>query len=111
VLFAESYLVGRPVAEEVVSESFVKFWETRGNFQAIGQIKNWLYTVVRNDCLMVLRHQKVVQKHAEVLSETSSFTETDDAWVAEAELVAIVKERGPAATRPLVSICDLKFCL
>jgi RNA polymerase sigma-70 factor (ECF subfamily) len=58
VVFAESFSVSRPEAEDIVSEAFVRFWDVRANFPTLAQIKTWLYTVTRNDCLMALRRDK-----------------------------------------------------
>lgn len=47
----------RAVAEDKVSESFVKIWERHSTFSHPQVIKSWLYTTCRNACLNWLQQE------------------------------------------------------
>lgn len=54
-LFARRYAISAAEAEEVVSESFMKFWLQRDGFDALPGIRSFLYITTRNAALNVLR--------------------------------------------------------
>lgn len=45
-------------AEEIASESLMKLWERRGNFDSLPAIKSFLYTTTRNASLNYVRSQE-----------------------------------------------------
>lgn len=49
--------------KEVVHTGFIRLWENRQNLSADVPIKAYLYKVILNICVDILRHQKVKQKH------------------------------------------------
>jgi RNA polymerase sigma-70 factor (family 1) len=53
--FAEQYLPDGSLAEDIVQETFIKFWQHEGRFESLLQLKSFLYTVTRNGCLNLLR--------------------------------------------------------
>ncbi|GGH59410.1 RNA polymerase sigma-70 factor (ECF subfamily) [Filimonas zeae] len=59
VYFARRYVAGEPDIEEVVNESFVKFWMRRNRFDALTKIKSFLYTTTRNALINLLSKNKV----------------------------------------------------
>lgn len=59
VYFARRYVAGEPDIEEVVNESFVKFWMRRDRFDALAKIKSFLYTTTRNALINLLSKHKV----------------------------------------------------
>ena len=65
--FANKYLSDRDVAEDVVQEVFIGFWEKGSEIDQPGAIKAYLYTAVRNKCLNYLKHRLVIQKNEEAL--------------------------------------------
>lgn len=58
VYFAREY-VSYEVARGVVQEAFITFWEKNPVLSNEYQLRSYLYTLVKNNCLMHLRHQKV----------------------------------------------------
>ena len=58
VYYAFRILNDRPVAEDVVGESFIKIWERHSTFSHPQVIKSWLYTTVRNTCINKLQERK-----------------------------------------------------
>lgn len=63
VVFAQKYVNKMDVAEDLVQEVFVRFWEKRASVKNIDSLKAFLYVSVRNTCLNELRHQKNVAKY------------------------------------------------
>lgn len=58
VYFAWNIINDQPIAEEIVSDAFIKIWERRENFNSENAIKSFLYLVVKNASINFLRLQK-----------------------------------------------------
>lgn len=59
------YLHNETVAEEIVQDTFLKLWEIRETLNDRINIRNFLYTITKNNCLNFLRNQKISLKHQE----------------------------------------------
>lgn len=59
------YLHNEKVAEEIVQDTFLKLWEIRESLNDQINIRNFLYTITKNNCLNYLRDQKISLKHQE----------------------------------------------
>jgi len=57
------YLHDEKVSEEIVQDTFMKMWEIRETLNDQFNIRNFLYTITRNNCLNYLRNQKTALKH------------------------------------------------
>jgi len=57
------YLRDETVSEEIVQDSFMKLWEIRQTLNEQFNIRNFLYTITKNNCLNYLRNQKIALKH------------------------------------------------
>jgi len=53
--FAKSMVPSQEVAEEIVSDSFVKVWEHRTSFATIEKVKAFLFITTKNACLNVVK--------------------------------------------------------
>jgi RNA polymerase sigma-70 factor (ECF subfamily) len=62
--YAFSFLNNKEEAEEVVQTVFVSVWEKRTALQIETSLKAYLYRMVRNSCLNVIKHEKVKLQHA-----------------------------------------------
>ncbi len=60
-----NYLHNEKVAEEIVQDTFMKLWEIRETLNDQINIRNFLYTITKNNCLNYLRNQKISLKHQE----------------------------------------------
>ncbi len=73
VAFAKEYV---PVedAMNLVQDAFVTLLDKAPTFLNENQLQSYLYTNVKNNCLMFLRHEKVRRKYSEhkITAETSS---------------------------------------
>ena len=75
--FANNILHNEDEAKDIVQDSFVKLWNTRNaNYQS-ETVKSFLYTIVRNRCLNVLKRRKVMMKAEQELKESGAFSDHD----------------------------------
>jgi len=64
--YAYTFVQDRDEAEEIVQTTFLSVWEKRDTLQIHTAVRPYLYAMVRNACLNVLKHEKVKQQHAQV---------------------------------------------
>lgn len=62
--YAYSFLQDRDEAEEIVQTAFASFWEKREAIEINVSPKSYLYSMVRNACLNMIKHEKIKQRHA-----------------------------------------------
>jgi RNA polymerase sigma-70 factor (ECF subfamily) len=62
--YAYTFLQDREDAEEIVQSTFLLVWERRETLSIRTSVKPYLYAMVRNACLNVLKHNKVKERHA-----------------------------------------------
>jgi len=62
--YAFTFLRDKEDAEEIVQSTFLMVWEKRETLSIRTSVKPYLYAMVRNACLNVIKHQKIKQKHA-----------------------------------------------
>jgi RNA polymerase sigma-70 factor (ECF subfamily) len=62
--YAFTFVQDRDEAEEIVQSTFLSIWEKRENLSIHTGVKPYLYAMVRNACLNVLKHEKIKQQHA-----------------------------------------------
>ena len=62
--YAFTFVQDRDEAEEIVQSTFLNIWEKRESLSIHTGIKPYLYAMVRNACLNVLKHEKIKQQHA-----------------------------------------------
>ena len=61
--YAYSFLRDQDEAEEVVQNAFVNIWDRREELAIQTSVKSYLYRMVRNACLNVIKHQRVRMEH------------------------------------------------
>lgn len=61
--YAENIVKEKSIAEEMVCDFFLKFWEEKANIEIRISLSAYMYTCVRNNCLKYLEHLKVLQKY------------------------------------------------
>lgn len=62
---SKHYLEDEDEAKEVVQDAFVKLWEIRQSLTPDSNIRNFLFTLVKNNCLNVLKRKQILLKHHE----------------------------------------------
>lgn len=61
------YVNDKSAAEEIVQDAFVKLWEVRGGVRDDLSIRNYLYTITKNNCLMHLRKEQTINRNIKEL--------------------------------------------
>jgi RNA polymerase sigma-70 factor (ECF subfamily) len=59
------YLEDEDEAKGVVQEAFVKLWEIRNELNVESNLRNFLFTLVKNNCLNILNRRQILLKHHE----------------------------------------------
>lgn len=59
------YLEDEAEAKEVVQDAFLKLWEIHKGMPSDSNLKNFLFTLVKNRCLNVLNRRQLLLKHHE----------------------------------------------
>jgi len=77
VAFAMSYTHSQQTSEEIAQDTFVKLWEDHETAQIDQSLKSYLLTTVRNKCINLYKHSKVMQMHADDVRDRSPFFECD----------------------------------
>lgn len=106
--YAYSFLQDKEEAEEVVQSSFITVWDKRNSLTIETSVKSYLYRMVRNGCLNVIKHEKVKQQHvAHELAMMEVSHESVSQKVQAAELETKISE----AIKTLPEQCRLVFQL
>jgi len=61
--FATKLLASKQDAEDVVQEAFLKLWSKRNSFHDLNAIKAFLYITVKNRCIDIAKHHKVIRHY------------------------------------------------
>lgn len=106
--YAYSFVNDKDEAEEVVQAAFISVWEKRSGIEIQTSLKSYLYRMVRNSCLNVIKHEKVKKQHVayEMATGDSSHESVSQA-VMSSELEGKIYE----AMKTLPEQCRLVFQL
>ena len=63
ILFARNMLPAGEEAADLVQEAFVALWQRLESFENISAIRVFLYLTVKNKCLNIYKHEKVIQRY------------------------------------------------
>lgn len=64
--YAFTFVQDHDNAEEIVQSTFLQVWEKKEVLEIRTGVKPYLYAMVRNACLNVIKHEKVKQQHVAV---------------------------------------------
>lgn len=106
--YAYTFLQDKEEAEEIVQSTFMSVWEKHNTISIRTSVKSYLYAMVRNACLNVLKHEKIKQRHA--IEEIALSPQSHDSvsnTVASIELETKIQE----AMEKLPEQCRLVFKL
>ncbi len=93
--FALSFVNDDDLAEDIVQETFVKFWETSKNKDIKESAKSYLYMMVKNRCLNHIEHLGSRDKyklHIESTSDLSVVEEDIDVFERKEKLYQAIEE-------------------
>lgn len=106
--YAYQFLSDRDEAEEVVQATLISFWEKREVIDIESSFKAYLYRMVRNACLNVIKHEKVKEQHAAYALQTRDAAHNPTAQTIGAQEL---ETRIGQALRTLPEQCRLVFHL
>lgn len=106
--YAYSFLNDRDEAEEVVQSAFINIWDKRSQVEIQSSVKAYLYRVVRNSCLNVIKHEKVKQQH---VAHEMVHAESTYEGVSQSVISSELEERIADAMKALPEQCRLVFQL
>lgn len=76
-VLAYKYLKNTSMAEDAVQQVFMKFWESRLFLVEQMNLRNYLYTMMKNWVLNELRnHNNALKKNYELIQETSGYDDS-----------------------------------
>jgi RNA polymerase sigma-70 factor, ECF subfamily len=106
--YAYTFLQDKAEAEEIVQTTFLSVWEKRGSLNIRSSAKSYLYAMVRNACLNVIKHEKIKQKYVgeEIALSNPGYEAVSDS-VASSELEYKILE----AIKKLPEQCRMVFKL
>ena len=108
---SQHYLEDEDEAKGVVQDAFVKLWEIRNELNPDSNLRNFLFTLVKNSCLNLLNRRKILLKHHEKIRwmemhyQYESLVRLGDDYLEFNEL----KEKIDQAIRNLPEHCRIVF--
>ncbi|WP_321518616.1 RNA polymerase sigma-70 factor [uncultured Bacteroides sp.] len=72
ILFAKTYLHDKSLAEDIVMDSFMYYWENRASLASDSNIPAYVLTIIKHKCLNHLRSKIVREKVEEELFSHNS---------------------------------------
>jgi len=92
--FAFSFVKTRDLAEEIVSDVFMRIWEKRGEMETIHNLKVYLYVSIKNTSLKyLLKQQRQVAISIDELDvELESFLRTPEELMLTAEMMNKIQQ-------------------
>lgn len=108
---SQHYLEDEDEAKGVVQEAFVKLWEIRNELNADSNLRNFLFTLVKNNCLNILNRRQILLKHHEKIRwmemhyQYESLSRIGDDYLEFSEL----KDKIDEAIRKLPEHCRVVF--
>jgi RNA polymerase sigma-70 factor, ECF subfamily len=106
--YAFTFVQDHDEAEEIVQSTFMQVWEKRESIEIRTAVKPYLYAMVRNACLNVLKHEKVKQQHVAV---EMAFGERSIESVSRTVMASELESRIYKAMEVLPEQCRLVFKL
>lgn len=106
--YAYSFLNDKDEAEEVVQATFISVWEKRSGIEIQTSLKSYLYRMVRNSCLNVIKHEKVKKEHVAHEMATGEFSHES---VSQAMVSSELEGKIYDAMKTLPEQCRLVFQL
>jgi RNA polymerase sigma-70 factor (ECF subfamily) len=105
------YLEDPDEAKGVVQEAFIKLWEIRNELNANSNLQNFLYTLVKNNCLNILKRKQILLKHHEKIKWMEMHYQFESLTRLGADIMEIneLKEQIDLAIMRLPEHCRIVF--
>lgn len=105
--FAASLLPEGEEPEDVVQESFVKLWQKKEHFPNLDAVKAFLYITVKNSCLNIYKHDKIIRKYEDLLHQEEAGEDNAIRHIIESEVLANIHqalEKLPVGCRHILHL-------
>lgn len=106
--YAYTFVQDRDEAEEIVQSTFLSVWEKKETLEIRTAVKPYLYAMVRNACLNVIKHAKVKSQHVEF---ELAYAERSTESVARTVMASELESRIYRAMEALPEQCRIIFKL
>jgi len=67
--YALTFVKVPDIAEDIVQETFVKFWEERSSIRIEYSIKSYIFRSVHNNCINYLKKGEMLQRHYQSMAD------------------------------------------
>jgi RNA polymerase sigma-70 factor (ECF subfamily) len=108
VKYAGTLIKDQDTAEEIVQELFVRLWQEKEKIKIESSLNGYLFRSVHNRCLHYIEHLKVVERHAEEISNTSPDTSEDPSEILHYKELQV---RIAGILEKLPERCGMIFCM
>jgi RNA polymerase sigma-70 factor (ECF subfamily) len=106
--YAYTFIQDKDEAEEIVQSAFLSVWEKRATLDIKTSLKSYLYTMVRNTSLNVIKHEKIKQKY---VGEALAVEDRTHDGVVQTVLSTELENKIQEAMEALPEQCRLVFKL
>lgn len=108
--FAVKLIRQEQEAEDVVGFAFHKLWQQKNHFSSLPELRSFLYTIVRNQCIDILRHNTVkAAVHSELTGSQSEADSHAEGRMLQSELLRVVFAEIKALPERYRSILEWSF--
>ncbi len=97
------------LAEDVVSETFLKVWQKAAGFKGQSRVSTWLLTIARNEAISVLRRKTDAPFDEEAAAEQEDESDLQDIATAKKDKGAVMKACIDRLTPAHREIIDLVY--
>jgi len=66
--YAATFVKVHDIAEEIVQETFIKFWENREDIRIDYSFKSYIFRSVHNNCINYLKKTEVIHRQSELMA-------------------------------------------
>jgi RNA polymerase sigma-70 factor, ECF subfamily len=67
--YAAIFVKSPDLAEEIVQETFIKFWESRNELQIEHSFRSYIFRTVHNNCINYLKKSEVLRRQSKLMTE------------------------------------------
>lgn len=68
-VYANRFIKDKYASEEIVQQTFFKLWEKRDKLDIKESIQAYLFTTVKNKCLNYIKHEQIVNRYNQTISQ------------------------------------------
>lgn len=106
--FAEKLLLHQSLAEEAVTDVFVKTWQGTTPFSSYSHLRNYLFEAVRNECINILKKQdryaKHLRRYGEIIENNIAGFENEQLETAALEIIFEIAGGLPTACKQVFDL-------